>query len=536
MTRRWSIAGQLLALQLGVIAVVLVGVGAVTLAQAQIDFRHTEGARVLSAAENLAARTLVRQAVVTPVPQLRRDRAAPIADAVQTLSGLSFVMLVDADGIVLADTEDPGRIGKPLVREGDPGDQGRAWVGDRTADGPRAVVAHVPVVGEGPQAGRVTGTAVVGEEYPTLMESLLSAVPNLLTYLGLSAAAGIAGSLLVARRVKRQTLGLEPLEIRGLAEHREAMLTGIKEGVLALDPLDRVALVNAEAHRMLRLPLDCVGRSLTELGVEARLLDVLTGRDPGQDAVVFVGDRILTLNRMPVSVRGARAGSVTTMRDLTELRQLQQELGVTRQTTEALRAQAHEFANRLHTISGLLELGEYEEVLRYVERLGSATRDLMESVTRQVEDPALAALIIAKASVAAERGVRLRLAPSTEVNLLDERLSEDLATVVGNLVDNALDAVGPLGGGEVEVEVVHDGGAVRVQVRDSGPGVAPELVEEVFTSGFTTKAANGGPRGFGLALTWTICTRRGGSVSVRNDDGAVFSASLPVAVVPAGAR
>ena len=158
-------------------------------------------------------------------------------------------------------------------------------------------------------------------------------------------------------------------------------------------------------------------------------------------------------------------------------------------------------------------------------------------VTRQVEDPALAALIIAKASVAAERGVRLRLAPSTEVNLLDERLSEDLATVVGNLVDNALDAVGPLGGGEVEVEVVHDdGGAVRVQVRDSGPGVAPELVEEVFTSGFTTKAANGGPRGFGLALTWTICTRRGGSVSVRNEDGAVFSASLPVAVVPAGAR
>ena len=106
-------------------------------------------------------------------------------------------------------------------------------------------------------------------------------------------------------------------------------------------------------------------------------------------------------------------------------------------------------------------------------------------------------------------------------------MSEDLATVVGNLVDNALDAVGPLGGGEVEVEVVQDAAAVRVTVRDSGPGVAPELVEEVFTQGFTTKAANGGPRGFGLALTWTICTRRGGSVSVRNDDGAVFSACLP---------
>ena len=540
MARRWSIAGQLLALQLGIIAVVLVGVGAVTLAQAEIDFRAGATGRVRSVAENLAARNLVRQALVAPDPEVRREQAAPNADAVQTLSGLSFVMLIDAGGTVVADTENPARIGEPLSAERSTAAGGRSWVGDRTDDGPRAVVAHVPVFGEDkPYAGQVIGVAVVGQEYPTLVESLESAVPNVLTYLGLSAAVGLVGSLLLARRVKRQTLGLEPLEIRGLVEHREAMLTGIKEGVLALDPDDRVALVNAEAHRMLRLPDDCIGRSLTELGVEARLLDVLTGRDGGQDAVVFVGDRILTLNRMPVSVRGVRSGSVTTMRDLTELRQLQQELGITRQTTEALRAQAHEFANRLHTISGLLELGEHEEVLRYVKRLGSATQELTAAVTSRIGDPALAALLIAKASVASERGVQLRLAPATAVGvaedtLLDDRLSEDLATVVGNLVDNALDAVGPLGGGEVVVEVVQDAAEVRVQVRDSGPGVAPELVREVFASGFTTKAANGGPRGFGLALTATICRRRGGAVSVRNEGGAVFSARLPLA--PVGAR
>jgi two-component system CitB family sensor kinase len=103
--------------------------------------------------------------------------------------------------------------------------------------------------------------------------------------------------------------------------------------------------------------------------------------------------------------------------------------------------------------------------------------------------------------------------------------------VVGNLVDNALDAVGPLGGGEIDVSVREEGGEVAVEVRDSGPGVAPELVEEVFTSGFTTKAAEGGYRGFGLALTRTLCVRRGGSVSVRNDDGAVFVARLPLPVV-----
>jgi two-component system, CitB family, sensor kinase len=218
------------------------------------------------------------------------------------------------------------------------------------------------------------------------------------------------------------------------------------------------------------------------------------------------------------------------MRDLTELRQLEQELGVTRQTTEALRAQAHEFANRLHTISGLLELAEYDEVLRYVKRLGSATQALAATVTERVDSPPLAALLIAKSSVAAERGIRLHLAPETRVGPVDEDLAEDLATVVGNLVDNALDAVGPLGGGEVAVSVVQADGDVAVEVRDSGPGVAPELIEEVFTSGFTTKAADSGYRGFGLALTRTICVRRGGAVGVRNEDGAVFTARLPLAV------
>ena len=525
MRRRWSVAGQLLALQLGIIAVVLLGVGGVSLAQAQIDFRRTEGARALSAAENLAARPVLRQALVSPSRPARTDQAAPIADGVQSLSGVSFVEIADADGVVVANTRDPGRLGTRLDLAV------RSSVGDGAGPGGPAVVAQVPVLGDtGPQTGQVVGVVAVGQTYPSLGASLLSAVPNLLAYLGLAGIVGFAGSLLVARRVKRQTLGLEPVEIRGLVEHREAMLTGIKEGVIGLDLDERVTLVNEEAHRMLALPAECVGRSLVELGAEERLRDVLTGAADRRDAVVFVGERILTLNRKPVAVRGQTVGSVTTMRDLTELRQLEQELGVTRQTTEALRAQAHEFANRLHTISGLLELAEYDEVLRYVKRLGSATQALAATVTERVDSPPLAALLIAKSSVAAERGIRLHLAPETRVGPVDEDLAEDLATVVGNLVDNALDAVGPLGGGEVAVSVVQVDGDVAVEVRDSGPGVAPELIEEVFTSGFTTKAADSGYRGFGLALTRTICVRRGGSVGVRNEDGAVFTARLPLAV------
>ena len=271
MRRRWSVAGQLLALQLGIIAVVLLGVGGVSLAQAQIDFRRTEGARALSAAENLAARPVLRQALVSPSRPARTDQAAPIADGVQSLSGVSFVEIADADGVVVANTRDPGRLGTRLDLAV------RSSVGDGAGPGGPAVVAQVPVLGDtGPQTGQVVGVVAVGQTYPSLGASLLSAVPNLLAYLGLAGIVGFAGSLLVARRVKRQTLGLEPVEIRGLVEHREAMLTGIKEGVIGLDLDELVTLVNEEAHRMLALPAECVGRSLVELGAEERLRDVLT--------------------------------------------------------------------------------------------------------------------------------------------------------------------------------------------------------------------------------------------------------------------
>src|SRR4029453_7650057 len=132
-------------------------------------------------------------------------------------------------------------------------------------------------------------------------------------------------------------------------------------------------------------------------------------------------------------------------------------------------------------------------------------------------------------SQASERGIQLRIADGTRLGRIDEPLSADLTTVVGNLVDNAVDAIGHAPDGWVAVEIAHEDGLVRVVVRDSGPGVAPELAEEVFEHGFTTKAAAGGRRGIGLALSRMVCARRGGRVSVRNDEGAVFTAELPLA-------
>jgi two-component system CitB family sensor kinase len=421
-------------------------------------------------------------------------------------------------------SSDPSQVGRLADLHGSNVLQGRAWEGVATEDGVRSVVAHAPIL----QRAGTVGFVAVGANTPGFWELLESAAPNLLTYLGVATALGVAGSLLLARRVKRQTLGLEPRAITRLAEHRDTMLHGIKEGVVGLDPQLRVTLANDEAMRLLELPADSVGRTLSELGVDRRLCEVLSGRTQGQDQIVVVAERILVLNRVPISSRGKAIGSVTTLRDRTELVSLQRELDVTRTTTDTLRAQAHEFSNQLHTISGLIELEEYPEVVRYVSRLTRSQARLNDQVTSQIEDPAVAALLIAKASQAAERGVRLRISDGTRLGRVDEPLSADLATVVGNLVDNALDAIGHAPDGWVAVDIAQQNGQVRVVVRDSGPGVAPELAEEVFEHGFTTKAAADGRRGIGLALIRMVCARRGGQVSVRNDDGAVFTAELPV--------
>ncbi|HET6292407.1 MAG TPA: ATP-binding protein [Kribbella sp.] len=546
--RRLTLAGQLLVLQLAIVVVVLVAVAAVSLAQSAATFDRVEGRRVTALAEQLSGSQTLRQGIRNPAPA---EVLAPLLQTSLTQSGVTSITVADLDGRVIAATN-PTLIGSRLTL-GDPGvAHGRGWSGELTVDAGSELVSQVPVLSQGtdPQGrpdgslGEQIGTVMVGEASPSIWQRLRGASSYLLIYLGIASVLGLLGSWLLGRRIKRQTLGLEPREIAGLAEHREAMLYGLAEGVVALDPHLRVTLVNDVGRRLLDLPEQAVGMSLAELGIEGRLREVLAGEhtgDEARDAVVVRRGRVLVMNRMSVTKDGHSLGSVTTLRDRTELAQLERELGSFRSSTELLRAQTHEFANQLHTISGLIQIGEYDEVVRYVGALNRYRESLDLTVTRRVHDNAVAALLMAKSSVAAERRVELRVSERTTLLRLEPEMSADVATVVGNLVDNAVDAAAlsgtPLSPAWVEVELRQDASSVEIVVRDSGPGVAPGLAQEVFAHGFTTKAAAGGERGIGLAMTRLVCRRRGGEVAVTNtEDGAVFVARMSVKRLPEGAR
>jgi two-component system, CitB family, sensor kinase len=540
---RLPLASQLVLVQLILIGAVLLAVSGVSVEITRLGFARDEGRRVLTLAENLAANPIVRDENV--------DRAGAVLPAAvttqQALTGVDVAMVAETSGRVVASTD------ALLINDVVPwpelvAEPSRAHSGSVELRGTTYLIAAAPILSDPPlgEPVRQLGIALVAQRSPSRLDSLTTAAPTLLTYLGAALLLGIGGSLLLARWIKRGTLGMEPAEIAALAEQREAIFAGIAEGILALDTHHRITVANAPAVTLLSLPADPIGASLDDLAITGRLRDVLTGVDGAErDAVVIRSGRVLVLNRQPVAQAGRLLGSVTTLRDRTQLAELERELGSFQGTTDLLRAQAHEFANQLHTISGLIQIGDYEDVVTYVHTLVASRAAVDLTVAQRVRDPSVAALLVAKSSQAAERRVELRVAPGTALEPLEPQSSFDVATVLGNLIQNGVDAVASAppaatavsanSVGWVEVDLRQTTDVVEVVVRDSGPGVDTTVASEVFEHGFTTKAAHGGEHGIGLALIRRICRTRGGDVEVRaSADGAEFAAWMTV--VPASPR
>jgi sensor histidine kinase regulating citrate/malate metabolism len=500
---------------------------------------------VAGLAEQVAVSPLVRNSLAQPET---RTGLATLAQSLVTQASVSSVSFAEPDLDVRVST-DPS-LENTRMPLGDPRvEAGASWSGRLEIDGVPHLVSQVPVLGESEDAvGAHLGTVMVTERAPSTWERLQGTSSYLLTYLGIALAVGLVGSWLLSRRIKRQTRGMEPREIAGLAEHREAMLRGIAEGVIALDPQHRITLVNEVARQLLDLPEHTLGTSVEDLRIEGRLREVLVGENPrgtattdpddhvtaARDEVVIRRGRVLVMSTMRV-VSGDRVlGTVTTMRDRTALADLEREIGSFRSTAHVLRAQAHEFANQLHTISGLIQIGELDEVVRYVDALSEKRHALDLTVSSLVHDPTIAALLMAKVATANERRVDLTISDDSGLERLESHDAADVATVLGNLVDNALEHA-PRGDDPtpwVRVRVRQDQTSVEIVVTDSGPGIPDDLAGSVFEHGTTTKKVDPMEHGVGLALTRLVCRRRGGEITVDRADGTTsFVARLGVTPV-----
>ena len=519
---RWvrplSLSSQLLLLQFVLVAAIVV-VGALAsyaLVSNQIDEQYKQ--RALTIAYAVAATPDILDAMDDTDPS---KTIQPIAEAIRRSVGADFVVVANAQGVRYSHPN-PERIGEHVSTDPSVPLAGDVYVGVQEGTLGRSLRAKVPIT----VGGDVIGIVSVGFLEEQLADKLRQALPTMTLTVLFALALGIAGSLVLARRVEAQTFGLGAREIAGLLEQRDAVLHGIREGVLAMDRDGRVTLANDEARRLLGLGRgDIEGRPLEELVSQPRLRDVFLSAQNESDRVVLAGDRVLVANRMPVSVRGRDVGAVVSLRDRTELEGVLRELDTVRGLAQALRAQAHEFSNKLHTVGGLIELGRLKEAVAFIAETSLVHQELIDLVQQRIADPALAALLLAKAALASERNVEFRLAPDARIprDVGDVR---DLITVVGNLIDNAIDAVGGTERAWVDVSVHTDEGGVVVRVRDSGPGIDEAVADEIFREGFTTKVG-GSHLGLGLALVRQVAQRRGGWVRVANEGGPVFTALVP---------
>ncbi len=515
-----SLATQLFLLQVGV-ALVAVLLGA---ALAYADTRHDGAAatrsRVLTVARSVADAGAVAEAVRTADPSATLQ---PVAEAVRRDTGVDFVVVMSTTGTRWSHP-DTTLIGGQFVGTIAPAVAGHAVTETFTGSLGPSVRAVVPVRA----GGRVVALVAVGVTLRQVGAQVRAQLPSVAAVALLTLGLSGLGAVLVSRRLRRQTLGLEPAEITRMYEAHDAVLHAVREGLVVVDEQGRLRLANDEAARLLGLPPDAEGRPVAELGLSPALTELLRSGRSAVDEVHLTDTRVLVVGQAPASRHGQALGTVTTVRDTTELQAVTGELEQVRSLTEALRSQAHEAANRLHTVLTLVELGRPEEAVRLGVAELQASQALTDQVLSAVREPVLAALLLGKASTASERGIELAVDCTDLPDLGLDPL--DLVTVVGNLVDNALDAaLAAPPPRRVDVAVLTEDGDLVVRVRDSGPGLPADQVGAALRRGWSTK---GPGRGRGLALVQQVVTRHGGRLDV---DGSQFAVRLPAAVVAARA-
>jgi sensor histidine kinase regulating citrate/malate metabolism len=520
-----SLAGRLLFLQALVVLVVVLTSAVVAYLDARQSARRSAEQRTTAIVESLTHSPLVVDAVSGRHPTAVLQ---PYVERIRAATGTSFITVLAPDRTRFTHPT-PSEIGKPFLGTIAPALAGRTFTETYTGTLGPSVRTTGPVFGAD---GHVVALVSAGITVDTIGHDLASALPGIVGTALATLAVGAVGSWVLSRRLRRQTHGLSPAELARMVDYHDAALHAVREGLLLVDSDGLVQLANDEARRLLGVDGDPTGRHVTGLGLPQDLTETLARQRPAKDEVHLTGSRVLVVNQAPARPSGAPAGTVVTLRDHTELQALTGELDSIRAFAESLRAQAHEAANRLHTTVSLVELGRPQEAIDFATEELASAQALTDQVVAAVGEPVLAALLLGKVATAHERGVRLEIDPATAVGSTGIP-GGDLVTIVGNLVDNAIDAA--LAGNaprEVQLAVWVDDGRLELRVEDTGPGLADEDLPYVFERGWTTKETTGAPRGLGrgmgLALVGQAVRRHGGTVSCRPGPGAEFRVSLPL--------
>lgn len=485
------------------------------------------GQRALRVAQAVANIPEIREAFYTDNPT---EIIQPIVEKIRVETGAEYIVIGNAEGIRYAHPV-PDRIGQAMVG-GDNGPvlEGKSIISEAIGSLGPALRGKTPIFDVN---GQVIGIVSVGYMLEDIEALGLKYTLKLSYVFAIMTVVGVIGAIMIARSVKKAILGLEPEEIGALYREKQAILESIREGIIAVDHEGRITLVNQATKEVLGLEKgeDVVGKHIQDVIPHSRMMDVMKKGEAEFDQEMYIGDNEVVVNRVPIfAVDGKVIGAVASFRNKSELYRLTQELSQVKKYAEVLRSQTHEYSNKLYLISGLLQLESYQEAIELITKESNVHQNLLYFIMKEIPDPLIGGILIGKFNRANELKVQLEIDRESSFRDIPEHLDRSqMVTILGNLIDNAMEAVLDAGDGKKRVNVflTDIGDDLIIEVEDSGPGIPEENVEKIFELGYSTKGK--GNRGYGLYLVKKALDKLNGYITFSStpNKGTVFTAVIP---------
>jgi two-component system CitB family sensor kinase len=448
----------------------------------------------------------------------------------KNLEQIEYIIVADKEGIRYSHPN-PEMIGKKFAG-GDEyrvAQKGETYISEATGTLGKSLRAFAPIYDA--ENNREVGFVSVG----TLTHSIETAKHTAILYIILIAfgglVAGIIGAFLLANSIKNTLMGLEPEEITRLYNEKMGILDAIHEGLIAVDHRGRITLINDSALKILHFENrfnkeNVIGQNIEDVIPNTRMINVLETGESEFEKEQRINNTIIMTNRIPIMNRGKVVGAISSFRDKTEVTRMAEELTGVKKMAWSLRAQNHEFMNKLHTIAGLIQLEEYNEARQFISDVAKTRNTISEILTKNIKDVALSALLLSKYNKAEEFRVKLKIDEDSKLMKLPEYMtSGEIVSLVGNLIENSLDEVKNDGTGEIYIKIIEKEDVLYIRVKDNGPGIPEEYRDKIFEQGFSTKE---GQRGHGMYIVKKIINESNGTIELKVDNGVVWNIAIPM--------
>ncbi len=510
-----------------VIGILILTIGSISILsfnQMKIMLKDQFGRNLLDIANSVSMSYLV-QNYLTGNNQINEASLDNQIEAIRIKTKVEFIVVMNMKGIRYSHP-----IKRKIGKKFEGGDEkrvlttGEAYVSEAEGSLGPSLRVFTPIFKDGKQIGAVA----VGNPLNQVYNEIYLKIDEFIPFIILGLFLGVIAATLLSSNIKKSIFGLEPKEIAWILKEKEAVLESVKEGILAVDKKGRVTLFNKAAGDILELTEEDIGKHITNLSYENKIFEVLKAGKYYENIEMKVrpGLTILCKYNPLKNDKNEVIGVVLNFRDLTEVKKMAEELTGIKKMTWSLRAQNHEFMNKLHTISGMIQLGEYVEAVRFISDISKTRKEISSILTDRIKNVSIVALLFSKYNKAEEDRIKFEIDIDCQLNQLPQDMREDeLGSVIGNLIENSFEEVSSTGGGTVYFKIYEIDNCLKIKINDNGPGISPDMRNSIYEIGTSTKT---GQRGVGMYIVKKIIDEMQGTIEFRVENGTSWDISIPM--------